>query len=284
MTPKLSSNNKRTKDRLLMSIRYGLLIIIACIAIIPILWMILSSFKYLEEMFTVPLTWLPKSWNWHSYSDAWAHRNFIRYFLNSLFISTSITIGNVLLCSMAGYALSKFRFAGRHFLFLIILSTLMLPLEVTMVPLFLIIKELNWTNTYAGLIIPFITDAFGVFLMRQYILGIPDDLLEAARIDGMSEIGIFFKVVMPLAKPATIALSIFAFREAWDMYIWPLIIISKEQLRPITTGIALFMSAYATDWNQLLAVAVIAMIPMFLLFIFLQRYFVQGITFTGIKG
>jgi len=160
----------------------------------------------------------------------------------------------------------------------------MLPLEVTMVPLFLIIKELNWTNTYAGLIIPFITDAFGVFLMRQYILGIPDDLLEAARIDGMSEIGIFFKVVMPLAKPATIALSIFAFREAWDMYIWPLIIISKEQFRPITTGIALFMSAYATDWNQLLAVAVIAMIPMFLLFIFLQRYFVQGITFTGIKG
>jgi multiple sugar transport system permease protein len=276
--------SKKVKNRLRKTVLYGLLFIVASISIVPILWMILSSFKYLEDMFTVPMTWLPNPWNWHSYSDAWAQRDFTRYFINSLFVSTSITVGNILFCSMAGYALAKFRFVGRRFLFLVILSTLMLPLEVTMVPLFLIIRDLSWTNTYTGLIVPFLADAFGVFLMRQYILGIPDDLIEAARIDGMSEIGIFFKIIMPLAKPATIALSIFAFREAWDMYIWPLIIITQEELRPITVGVALFMSNYATDWNQLLAVAVIAMIPMFILFVFLQRYFVQGITFTGIKG
>jgi multiple sugar transport system permease protein len=282
MTARLSS--RRTRNWFRNAILYGLLLIAASIAIVPILWMILSSFKYLEDMFTVPMTWLPDPWNWHSYSDAWAQRDFTRYFLNSLFVSISITVGNILICSMAGYALAKFRFVGRQFLFLVILSTLMLPLEVTMVPLFLIIKELSWPNTYTGLIVPFLADAFGVFLMRQYILGIPDELIEAARIDGMSEIGIFFKIIMPLAKPATIALSLFMFREAWDMYIWPLIIITQEQLRPITVGVALFMSNYTTDWNQLLAVAVIAMTPMFILFVFLQRYFVQGIALSGLKG
>ena len=276
--------SKKFKDRLRKVVLYTLLVIAASIAIFPILWMILSSFKNLENMFTVPMTWLPNPWNWHSYSDAWAQRDFTRYFINSLFVSISITVGNILFCSMAGYALAKFKFVGRQFLFLVILSTLMLPLEVTMVPLFLIIKDFHWTNTYTGLIVPFLVDAFGVFLMRQYILSIPDDLIEAARIDGMSEIGIFFKVILPLAKPATIALAIFTFREAWDMYIWPLIIITQEELRPITVGVALFMSNYTTEWNQLLAVAVIAMIPMFIIFIVLQRYFVQGITLTGLKG
>jgi len=276
--------SKKFKDRLRKVALYTLLVIAASIAIVPILWMILSSFKNLEDMFTVPMTWLPNPWNWHSYSDAWAQRDFTRYFINSLFVSISVTVGNIFFCSMAGYALAKFRFVGRQFLFLVILSTLMLPLEVTMVPLFLIIRDFHWTNTYTGLIIPFLVDAFGVFLMRQYILGIPDDLIEAARIDGMSEIGIFFKVILPLAKPATIALAIFTFREAWDMYIWPLIIITQEELRPITVGVALFMSNYTTEWNQLLAVAVIAMIPMFIIFIVLQRYFVQGITLTGLKG
>lgn len=235
-------------------------------------------------MFSVPMTWWPDPWNFSNYADAWVQRDFTRYFLNSMFVAGSITLGNILFCSMAGYALAKFTFWGRKFLFLGILSTIMLPLEVTMVPLFLIIKELGWQNSYVGMIIPFLADAFGVFLMRQYILGIPTELIEAARIDGMSEFGIFFKIIMPLSKPAVIALSIFTFREAWDMYIWPLVIITKEQLRPITVGVALFMSNYATMWNQLLAVAVIAMIPMFLLFIILQRYFVQGISLTGLKG
>jgi multiple sugar transport system permease protein len=276
--------SRRTRNRIWSIALYALVTLIAILALTPILWMILSSFKELKDMFTVPMTWLPNPWNWRSYADAWVQRDLTRYLLNSLYVSTSITVGNILLCSIAGYALAKFRFFGREFLFLLVLSTLMLPLEVTMVPLFLIIKSFDWQNTYTGMIVPFLADAFGIFLMRQYILGIPDELIDAARIDGMSEFGIFWKIIMPLSKPAIVALSIFTFREAWDMYIWPLIIVTKEQLRPITVGVALFMSAYATDWNQLLAVATIAMIPMFLLFFLLQRYFVQGITLTGLKG
>jgi multiple sugar transport system permease protein len=277
----LNRNAKTTSRRV---IAYALLILVAAWAIIPILWMVLSSFKTLEDMFRVPMQWLPNPWYFQAYPEAWAQRDFTRYFLNSAFISISITVGNILFCSMAGYALAKFRFFGRQFLFLLILSTLMLPLEVTMVPLFLIVKQFNWQNTYMGIIIPFLADAFGVFLMRQYILGIPDELIEAARIDGMNELGIFFKIIMPLSKPATIALAIFTFREAWDMYIWPLIIITKEQLRPITVGVALFMSNYGTIWNQLLAVATIAMLPMIILFLVLQRYFIRGIVLSGLKG
>jgi multiple sugar transport system permease protein len=246
--------------------------------------MVLSSFKTMDDMFRVPMEWLPNPWDFKAYPDAWAQRDFARYFLNSAFISVSVTVGNILFCSMAGYALAKFRFVGRQFFFILILSTLMLPLEVTMVPLFLIIKEFNWQNTYFGIIIPFLADAFGVFLMRQYILGIPDELIEAARIDGMHEVGIFFRIIMPLSKPAVIALAIFTFREAWDMYIWPLIIITREQLRPITVGVALFMSNYGTFWNQLLAVATIAMLPMVILFLILQRHFIRGIVLSGIKG
>jgi multiple sugar transport system permease protein len=275
---------KQVKTSTRLIIIYALLLLAVAWAIIPILWMVLSSFKSLEDMFRVPMDWLPNPWYFQAYPEAWAQRDFTRYFLNSAFISISITLGNILFCSMAGYALAKFRFVGRQFLFLTILSTLMLPLEVTMVPLFLIIKEFSWQNTYMGIIVPFLADAFGVFLMRQYILGIPDELIEAARIDGMHEFGIFFKIILPLSKPAMIALAIFTFREAWDMYIWPLIIITKEQLRPITVGVALFMSNYGTYWNQLLAVATIAMVPMFIMFLILQRYFIRGIVLSGLKG
>jgi ABC-type glycerol-3-phosphate transport system permease component len=263
---------------------YIILLLAAAWALVPIIWLVLSSFKTMEDMFRVPMNWLPRPFYFQAYPDAWAQRDFARYFLNSAIIAVSITVGNIFICAMAGYALAKFRFWARQFFFLAILSTLMLPLEVTMVPLFLIIKVFRWQNTFAGVIVPFIADAFGVFLMRQYILDLPDDLIEAARIDGMHEFGIFFKIIMPLSKPAIVALAIFIFREAWDLYIWPLIIITTESIRPITVGIALFMSNYGTDWNQLLAIATIAMLPMVIIFVILQRYFVRGIVLSGLKG
>jgi ABC-type glycerol-3-phosphate transport system permease component len=246
--------------------------------------MILSSFKTLEDVSRVPIKWLPDPFYWQAYPYAWAQRNFSLYFLNSCFIAIAITCGNLFICSIAGFALAKYRFFGRGFIFLVILSTLMLPLEVTMVPLFLVVKTLKWQNSYIGIIAPFLADPFGVFLMRQYILDVPNELIEAARIDGMSEIQIFFRIIMPLVQPALTALSIFIFREAWNLYIWPLIIITSENLRPLTLGIALFMSTYGTDWNQLLAIATIAMLPMVILFLSLQRYFVKGIVLSGLKG
>jgi multiple sugar transport system permease protein len=262
---------------------YPLLLVIAFFGLLPYFWMVSCSLKTNDTMFAVPLQWLPSPINWGAYGDAWKAQDFTRYILNSAFVAVAITLGNLLLASLAGYSLSKFRYFGRGFLFLLILSTMMLPLEVTMVPLFLIVKKLNWPNTYEGLIVPFLVEGFSVFLMRQYLLSIPNELIEAARIDGASELRIYAQIVMPLCKPALAALGVFTFREAWDMYIWPLIIVTKDSLRTLPLGISLFMSSFGTAWDQLMAVAAIGTLPMILLFFFLQRSFIQGIAITGLK-
>jgi multiple sugar transport system permease protein len=259
------------------------LVVIAVVTLLPYYWMVSSSLKTMENMFSVPIQWIPDPVNWMSYANAWMAQDFTRYFFNSGVVAIAITIGNLVLCSLAGYSLTKFRYRGRGLSFILILSTMMLPLEVTMVPLFLIVKQLDWLNSYQGLIVPFMVDGFGVFLMRQYMLGIPSDLIDSARIDGASEMRIFWVIVMPLCKPALVALAVFTFREAWDMYIWPLIIITKDSLRTLPLGISLFMSSYGTSWDQLMAIAVLGTLPMILLFFFLQRAFIQGIAATGLK-
>ncbi len=259
------------------------LVAVACVTLLPFYWMLSSSLRTMENMFSVPIQWIPDPINWMSYVLAWQAQDFTRYFLNSGVVAVAITLGNLLLCSLAGYSLTKFRYRGRNLSFILILSTMMLPLEVTMVPLFLIIKQLDWANSYQGLIVPFLVDGFGVFLMRQYMLSIPSDLIDSARIDGASELRIFWMIVMPLCKPALVALAVFTFREAWDMYIWPLIIITKDSLRTLPLGISLFMSSYGTSWDQLMAIAVLGTLPMILLFFFLQRAFIQGIAATGLK-
>ncbi len=256
---------------------------VACITLLPFYWMFSSSLRTMETMFSIPIQWIPSPPNWESYVLAWKAQDFTRYFLNSGFVAIAITLSNLLLCSLAGYSLTKFQYRGRGLTFLLILSTMMLPLEVTMVPLFLIVKRLDWANSYQGLIVPFLVDGFGVFLMRQYMLSIPKDLIDSARIDGASELRIFWTIILPLCRPALVALAVFTFREAWDMYIWPLIIITKDSLRTLPLGISLFMSSYGTSWDQLMAIAVLGTLPMILLFFFLQRAFIQGIAATGLK-
>ncbi len=241
------------------------LVAVACVMLLPFYWMVSSSLRTMENMFALPIQWIPDPVNWRSYVLAWQAQDFGRYFLNSGFVAVAITLSNLLLCSLAGYSLTKFHFRGQQGMFILILSTMMLPLEVTMVPLFLIVKQLDWANTYQGLIVPFLVDGFGVFLMRQYMLSIPKDLIDSARIDGASELRIFWMIILPLAKPALVALAVFTFREAWDMYIWPLIIITRDSLRTLPLGISL------------------GTLPMILLFFFLQRAFIQGIAATGLK-
>ncbi|HXW25329.1 MAG TPA: carbohydrate ABC transporter permease [Xanthobacteraceae bacterium] len=262
---------------------HGLVLAAVLISLLPYYWMVSSSLKTIANMFVIPIQWIPDPVNWRSYILAWNAQDFGRYFLNSGVVAVGITLGNLLLASLAGYSLAKFRYLGRGVLFILILSTMMLPLEVTMVPLFLIIKRLDWVNSYQGLIVPFLVDGFGVFLMRQYILAIPKDLIDSARIDGASEFRIYWQIVLPLCRPALVALGVFTFREAWDMYIWPLIIISKDSLRTVPLAISLFMSSYGTAWDQLMAIATLGTIPMILLFFFLQRAFIQGVAATGLK-
>jgi len=264
-------------------VTYPLLILVTVVGLLPYYWMVACSFKTNDTMFAMPLQWVPNPINWNAYGDAWKAQDFTRYFLNTGFVAIAITLGNLLLASLAGYSLCKFRYFGRGALFLLILSTMMLPLEVTMVPLFLTVKQLGWPNTYEGLIVPFLVEGFGVFLMRQYLQSIPNELIEAARIDGASELRIYAQIVMPLCKPALAALGVFTFREAWDMYIWPLIIVTKDSLRTLPLGISLFMSSFGTAWDQLMAIAAIGTLPMILLFFFLQRSFIQGIAVTGLK-
>jgi multiple sugar transport system permease protein len=259
------------------------LAVVAAVTLLPFYWMVSSSLRTMETMFAIPIQWIPDPPNWQSYALAWKAQDFGRYFLNSGFVAVAITLSNLVLCSMAGYSLTKFRYRGQGTMFILILSTMMLPLEVTMVPLFLIVKKLDWANTYQGLIVPFLVDGFGVFLMRQYMLSIPSDIIDSARIDGASELRIFWMIVLPLCKPALVALAVFTFREAWDMYIWPLIIITKDGLRTLPLGISLFMSSYGTSWDQLMAIATIGTLPMILLFFFLQRAFIQGVAATGLK-
>jgi multiple sugar transport system permease protein len=274
---------RRTRGRRAKIVVTGLLAVVACVTLLPFYWMLSSSLRTMETMFSLPIDWIPYPPNWQSYVLAWQAQDFARYFLNSGFVAIAITLANLLLCSLAGYSLTKFHYRGRGIMFFAILSTMMLPLEVTMVPLFLIIKRLDWANTYQGLIVPFLVDGFGVFLMRQYMMSIPRDLIDSARIDGASELRIFWMIVLPLCKPALVALAVFTFREAWDMYIWPLIIITKDSLRTLPLGISLFMSSYGTSWDQLMAIAVLGTLPMILLFFFLQRAFIQGIAATGLK-
>jgi ABC-type glycerol-3-phosphate transport system permease component len=263
----------------------GVLLVVAwgLVQLAPILWMISTSLKPLNQIFALPIQWIPRPPQWSNYPEAWNEFPFARYFVNSFIVSLSVTVLNVFLAGLAGYSLSKYRYFGQRALFIAILSTLMLPIEVLMVPTFLIAKTLGWLNTYQGLVIPAVADAFGVFLMRQFMLGIPDSLVEAARIDGAGELRTYFRIVVPLIWPAVLTLAIFTWRETWDAFVWPFIIISEDSLRTVPIGLQRFQEQYVTTYNSVMAISTIAMIPLVLLFFFFQRAFIRGIALSGLK-
>jgi ABC-type glycerol-3-phosphate transport system permease component len=263
----------------------GVLLVAAwgVVQLLPILWMISTSLKPLRDVFALPIEWIPRPPQWGNYPAAWSQFPFARYFLNSFIVSAAVTVLNVFLAGLAGYSLAKYRYFGQRALFIAILSTLMLPIEVVMVPTFLIAKTLGWLNSYQGLIIPVVADAFGIFLMRQFMLGLPDSLVEAARIDGAGELGTYFRIVVPLIWPAVLTLAIFTWRETWDAFVWPFIIITSDTLRTVPIGLQRFQEQYVTTYNSVMAISTIAMIPMVLLFFFFQRAFIRGIALSGLK-
>jgi ABC-type glycerol-3-phosphate transport system permease component len=255
----------------------------ALVLLTPILWMLSTSLKPLDRVFELPLQWIPRPPRWDNYSTAWARFDFPRYFANSFVVSTAVTLINVFLSGLAGYSLAKYRYFGQRALFVTILGTLMLPLEVLMVPTFLIVKDLGWLNSYQGLIVPMVADAFGVFLMRQFMLHVPDSLIEAARIDGAGEVRTYFRIVVPLSWPAILTLAIFTWRETWDAFVWPFIIVTQDELRTVPLGLLRFQEEYVTTYNEVMAISAIAMVPLLLLFLFFQRAFIRGITLSGLK-
>jgi multiple sugar transport system permease protein len=253
------------------------------IMILPVLWMLSSSLKTPDKIFSIPVQLLPNPVRIENYIEAVQLAPLGRYFLNSTFVGLSITVLTLFFCTMAGYGFAKFNFWGRNTLFIAVLSTLMIPFQVIMIPLYIIVRNFGWLNHYEGLIIPAAISAFGVFLMRQFILTLPNELLDAARIDGTSEIGIFFRIILPLCKAPMTALGIFTFLDSWNNLLWPLIIISRVEMRPIALGLTEFQTIHGTSYHYLMAAATLATIPILILFATLQRQFIRGVVLTGLK-
>ena len=257
----------------------GLLLLVG-----PFLWMLLGSFKTTGELRQVPPTWWPENPTLANYEDLFSRLNFLGYFFNSTVVAVAVTAGNVIFCSMLGYALAKLDFPGKRVLFGVVLGTLMVPAVVTFMPLFVLVANLGLVNTHAGLILPFLAGAFGVFLMRQFIGGIPDELLDAARVDGAGEHYIFWRIVMPLCGPAIATLTILTFLASWNSFLWPLVVATSDRMYTLPVAIALFATGQQeTNVALLMAGSVVVILPVLIVFIALQRYFTQGIAMTGIK-
>ncbi len=263
--------------------RYTLLLIFTAIFVFPIVWVLLSSLKPQSELFTFPLSILPNDPTLKNYFAAFREGEFLLYFKNSMFVAVTATLITVLINTMAGYALSKFIFKGRDIIFYVMIATLMIPLQVIMVPIFLLLKNLGMLNSLWGIIIPPAATPTGIFLARQYILTIPNSLIEAARIDGGGEFFIFHSIILPLATPIIATITIFSFMWRWNDFLWPFIVISTQKFMTVQLALANFVGQYQINWASLLAMTIISMVPMIIVFLLFQKYFVKGLTAGGVK-
>ncbi len=262
----------------------ALLVLGAALLVVPFLYVISTSFKAQPDVFKVPMRWVPWPAHGENYVRAFREQPVARYFANSLLVAATVTLLNLVTCSMAGYSFAKFRYYGREALFLTVISTILIPIQVIIVPLFVLVRALGWLNSYAGLIIPAGTSAFGVFLMRQYTLSVPDALIDAARIDGAGEWRIYWQVVLPTVRPALGALAIFIFTNNWNSFLWPLLVINTESMMTLPLGIANFQSSYSTNYPELMAVSLITTLPVLAVFLIFQRQFIQSIALSGMQS
>lgn len=256
----------------------------AILMVVPFLWMASTAFKSGGSAFDYPPTWIPKPFTLDNFKDVWTIVPFGRYFFNSLFVAVAVTVGEVLTSALAAYAFARLRFPGRDAMFLLYLATLMIPGQVTIIPNFILMRYLGWINTYQGLIIPTAFTAFGTFLLRQYFLSIPRELEEAARVDGASYFEVWWRIIMPLASPAIATLGVFSFMGAWNSFLWPFIMVSRSDMRTLTVALRSLQTEYGTEWGMMMAGSLLAMLPMLIIFLSAQRYFVRGIATTGFGG
>ena len=257
---------------------------LAVLFLVPMLYTLVSALKPAADIFTVPLEWIPRSVQLSNFTRPFAELKFGIYFVNSTVVAVAVTGGTLLLCSMAGYSLAKFDYRGNQALFLLVLVTMMVPIEVLIVPLAIIVRNLGWINTYMGLIIPVIVSPFAIFWMRQFMITIPKDYSEAGRIDGVGELRIFRSLIMPMCQPALGALAIFTFMGNWNSLIWPLIVASRTHLRTIPVGLVLFESEFSTAYGELFAMSVAAVVPTVIIFAVLRGRLITGMAMVGIKS
>jgi multiple sugar transport system permease protein len=263
---------------------YLICILLSIVFLGPFLWMLSSSLKPHSEIFTNPPILISPNFSLDNYQEVFRQAPFERYMFNSFFVAITVTLSALLLHAMAGYALARLDFPGKRIIFMGILSTLMVPFYAILIPLALLVKELGWINTYWALIIPAIPHAFGIFWLRQFFLGLPSELEEAARIDGASRIGVFFRIALPLARPVLAALSVFFFLANWDAFLWPLVAANEPDMRMVQVGIQSFSGEHGSAWELIMAASVIALLPTLALFFGLQRFIVASVKLTGLKG
>ena len=262
----------------------GLLLALAALSLFPLLWMLSVSFMQPGAASHFPPPLLPADPTLHNYRELFVRAGMGRYFANSLMVSIAVTLVSVLLNTMAGYAFAKLQFAGREKVFRSLLAVMVIPGQVAMMPLFLLLKQMGLVNTYAGAMVPGLAGVFGIFLVRQYARSIPDELLEAARIDGAGEWRIFFRIVLPMLKPVLVTLAIFTFMAAWNDFMWPLIVLTDQEHYTLPVALASLSREHIMDVEMMMAGAVVTVIPVLLLFLLLQRYYIQGLLLGSVKG
>jgi multiple sugar transport system permease protein len=271
------------RGRLGQIIVYGLLAVAVLLAILPFFYMVSLSLQSDADLYSGVPVIIPSHLQFTNYVDIWERAPFARFVLNSFIIAGGITALHLIFDPLIGYVFAKMQFPGKGPMFAALLSTLMLPFFIRMIPLYILTAEMGWLNTYQGLIMPFAMSAYGIFLMRQFILPIPDELIDAARIDGAGELRIFFSVVLPQIRPALATLGLLHFVFQFNEFLWPLIVVSTTEMRPITTGLTLFNQEFFTAWNLTATGGVILFLPSFVLFLFTQRYFIRSVMMSGMK-
>jgi multiple sugar transport system permease protein len=277
--------SKRTRNIIKELLTHIVLLPIAFIFMLPFLWMLSTSLKTDQQLFAYPPIWIPNPINWANYPNAVTYIDFFLYLRNTLTIAVLSTIGALISCSMVAYSLARIPWPGRNILFIATIATLMIPFQVTLIPLFLVFRNLGWVGDFRPLVVPhFFGGALYIFLLRQFFMTIPMELSEAARIDGAGEFRIYWAVILPLAKPALATVAIFEFIARWRDYLGPLIYLSDQKLYTLSLGLHQYSSQYGREWGLLMAASVLITLPIILLFFFLQKTFVQGVTLTGIKG
>jgi putative chitobiose transport system permease protein len=264
---------------------YGVLIAIAVIMVFPMLWLLSTSLKGPEEnLLAVPPQLIPQSPTLANYVEVWRTNPFGQYFLNSTVVSVLTVVINLLLCSLAAYPLARLSFKGREAILALIVSTIMIPFQVVMIPLYILAVNLGLRNTYLGLILPYLASAFGIFLMRQAFQGVPKELEEAARMDGCSDLGIWWHVMIPATRPALVTLGIFVFIGTWSEFLWPLILLDRPERYTLPLGVARLAGSFSLDWRLVAAGSVLSVLPAILVFVLLQRFIVPTETSSGVKG
>lgn len=275
---------KSGKSKFNKVLLYVVLIIITVVMLVPFLWMVSASLKFDKDVFTVPIRWIPENPKWDNYKVIWTKIPLMKFVLNTSKITLIVTALQLLTSSFAAYAFAKLQFKSKNVLFLGYIATIAVPWQVYMVPQFIMMRSIGLNDTHLAIICLQAFSAFGVFMMRQFYQGIPDSLCEAARIDGMSEYKIYRKIMLPLSKPALSTLTIFTFVATWNDFLGPSIYLTTESKKTLQIGLRMFIGQYSSEYGLIMAASVISLIPVLIVFLCLQKYFVEGVAATGIKG